>query len=129
MVFGISWMKKLGRVLIDYNKLTTEFIHEGKHTILSAENLLKTEPLSERHMKKLLDSSNIASLCQFQLVTDNDTASSSAIPQPVRDLLHQHTSVFQEPTALPPPRAIDHQIELQPGSKPVHVRPYKYPHF
>ena len=45
------------------------------------------------------------------------------------DLLHQYHSVFQEPNVLPPTHDIDHQIELQPGSKPIQVRPYKYPHF
>nr|KYP38544.1 Transposon Ty3-I Gag-Pol polyprotein [Cajanus cajan] len=37
--------------------------------------------------------------------------------------------VFSEPHCLPPPREINHQINLVPDSKPVHVRPYKYPHF
>ena len=30
---------------------------------------------------------------------------------------------------LPPERDIVHKIELQQGSQPVHVKPYKYPHF
>ena len=102
-----------------------EFIYEGKYTILSAENLLKTEPLKGKYIRKLLDSSNVASLCQFKLVADIDTesCSTSTIPQPIMNLLHQHKSIFQEPTELPPLCAIDHQIELQPGSKPVHVQP------
>ena len=80
VVFGVSWMKGLGRVLTDYNKLTIEFLYEGKHTILFAEKLLKTAPLNGKYMRKLLDSSNISSLCQFQLVFDIDQTSSSTIP-------------------------------------------------
>ena len=80
MVFGISWMKGLGRVLTNYNNLIMEFLYEGKHTILFAENLLRTEPLNGKYMRKLLDSSNIASLCQFQLVSDTDKESCSTIP-------------------------------------------------
>ena len=38
-------------------------------------------------------------------------------------------AVFQVPIGLPPQRAWDHRIHLQPGSKPVNVRPYRYPFF
>ena len=80
-------------------------------------------------MRKLIDSSNISSLCQFQVLSDTAQQSCSTIPQPVMDLLQQYNSVFHEPIELPPIHAIDHHIKLQPRSKPVHVRPYKYPHF
>lgn len=51
------------------------------------------------------------------------TDSTSIIDQ----LLHQYHLVFAEPTSLPLQRgAFDHRIPLQPGSKPVNVRPYRY---
>ena len=37
--------------------------------------------------------------------------------------------MFNEPQGLPPEKDIVHRIELQPNAQPVHVRPYKYPHF
>ncbi|GKB54931.1 ty3-gypsy retrotransposon protein [Tanacetum coccineum] len=33
------------------------------------------------------------------------------------------------PTCLPPHRLIDHRIHLLPNTKPVNVRPYRYPHY
>lgn len=30
---------------------------------------------------------------------------------------------------MPPKRPFDHRIHLLPGSKPVNVRPYRYPYF
>ncbi|RDX97782.1 hypothetical protein CR513_19402, partial [Mucuna pruriens] len=43
-------------------------------------------------------------------------------------LLHTYRVVFNKPMGLPPPRDQNHSIPLQEGSKPVKVRPYRYPH-
>ena len=43
-------------------------------------------------------------------------------------LLRKYQQVFQTPNTLPPPRTHDHCIPLEPGSGPVSVRPYRYPH-
>lgn len=51
------------------------------------------------------------------------------IPVAIAELLQKYDVVFQEPTGLPPPRDIDHQIELKLESKPVCVKPYKHAHF
>lgn len=37
--------------------------------------------------------------------------------------------VFGVPSGLPPSRAFDHRIHLLPNTKPVNVRPYRYPYF
>ena len=42
-------------------------------------------------------------------------------------LLSEHEVVFVEPRELPPPRSHDHRIILQEGSRPVSVKPYRYP--
>ncbi|CAB4289661.1 unnamed protein product [Prunus armeniaca] len=44
-------------------------------------------------------------------------------------LLAKFTELFSAPTGLPPFRPTDHRIPLNPGTPPVNVRPYKYPHF
>lgn len=36
---------------------------------------------------------------------------------------------MQEPTGLPPWRSFNHHIILNPGTRPVNVHPYRYPHF
>ena len=35
--------------------------------------------------------------------------------------------MFSKPAGLPPPRALEHRIDLKPGTGPVKVRPYRYP--
>jgi hypothetical protein len=41
--------------------------------------------------------------------------------------LQSYAHLFEPPTQLPPSRACNHTIPLLPGSKPVTLRPYKYP--
>lgn len=49
---------------------------------------------------------------------------------PVIDqLLSQYKDLFTEPKQLPPQRTFDHHIPLEPNSKPVNVRPYRFPHY
>lgn len=42
------------------------------------------------------------------------------------NLLEQFEDLFQEPKGLPPKRECDHAIELQAGSQPINLRPYRY---
>lgn len=44
-------------------------------------------------------------------------------------LLKEFSSVFEEPTSLPPKRSVDHKIELKPGAKPINQRPYRFFYF
>jgi len=50
-------------------------------------------------------------------------------PSTITKVLETYSGIFAEPTELPPERLIDHRIPLLPGSSPVNVRPYRYPHF
>ncbi|XP_071683141.1 uncharacterized protein [Lolium perenne] len=43
----------------------------------------------------------------------------------VQELLDKFSSVFDNPTSLPPSRQYDHQIPLIPGARPVSMRPYR----
>lgn len=43
-------------------------------------------------------------------------------------LLLEYDSLFQPPHGLPPTRRCDHRIILEPHTKQVVVRPYRYPH-
>ena len=43
-------------------------------------------------------------------------------------MLHQFEQLFCPPTGLPHHRLVDNRILLQPNSKPINVRLYRYPH-
>jgi hypothetical protein len=44
-------------------------------------------------------------------------------------VLHRFLLVFEQPTALPPKREVDHKIPLIPNYKPINLRPYRYSYF
>ena len=43
--------------------------------------------------------------------------------------VRKYPSMFGELRGLPPIRSQDHRISLLPGSGPVSVKPYRYPHY
>ncbi|GJS40579.1 reverse transcriptase [Tanacetum coccineum] len=47
----------------------------------------------------------------------------------IEELISRFETLFQVPTTLPPYRSVDHRIHLYPNTKPVNVRPYRYPHY
>ncbi|GJW03366.1 ty3-gypsy retrotransposon protein [Tanacetum coccineum] len=46
-----------------------------------------------------------------------------------KGLIQAWRNGYEVPTTLPPHRTIDHRIHLLPNTKPVNVRPYRYPHY
>lgn len=47
----------------------------------------------------------------------------------IQPLILNYQQVFVEPKHLPPNRTYDHDITLQPNSKPISIRPYQYPFY
>ncbi|XP_068663013.1 uncharacterized protein [Aristolochia californica] len=103
LVLGIKWLQQLGPILWDFQSLTMSFTQD--------------------HHQLTLHGTHAQPHCTLQTITAQ---------HPDRDhlptLLTKFADLFQEPTALPPIRACDHRIRLKMGTKPVVVRPYRYPH-
>ncbi|GMI79999.1 hypothetical protein HRI_001669200 [Hibiscus trionum] len=51
------------------------------------------------------------------------------MPKELQDLVEEFSDVFASPTGLPPTRATDHSIHLEPGKSPINIRWYRYAHF
>lgn len=54
---------------------------------------------------------------------------SSSENQMLLSILSDFSDVFAKPYGLPPKRSHDHKIPISSESRPINVRPYKYPHY
>ncbi|KAI5436842.1 hypothetical protein KIW84_023098 [Lathyrus oleraceus] len=104
IILGSSWLATLGPHVADYSTLSLKFFLNGKFIILSG--ITKPLPTSSEPV--------------LELPPD--------LPPDLVQLLHHYHMIFQNPTALPPPRSQDHSIPLVDESIVVKVRPYRYPH-
>jgi hypothetical protein len=104
VVLGVKWLCTLGPILWDFSSLKMEFTVNGKKIEW------KGKPAEAEHRLHLVQEQN----------------SPTAI---LEKLLADFADLFAEPSCLPPSRDCDHRITLNPGTGPVVVRPYRYPHF
>ena len=90
------------------------------HALLSTDavhSLFELHPI----INDTFDSDTNFSLSELHLPTQ--------LPEQITILLQHYKTLFLPPTSLPPHRLIYHKIHLLPTSKPVNVRPYRYPYF
>lgn len=59
---------------------------------------------------------------------EGDSSEKGEVSPDLNSLLTEFSDVFNEPKHLPPIRPCDHMIQLKPGSAPIQVKPYRYPH-
>nr|GEU37907.1 transposon Ty3-I Gag-Pol polyprotein [Tanacetum cinerariifolium] len=99
------------------------------------EETLRMKRISLHHMQTLLGTEDVYGVYELHKVTNEaegvDTSSkvTESIPPEIEPLLDRFSPLFQVPTTLPPHRVIDYRIHLLPNTKPVNVRPYRYPHY
>ncbi|WVZ00696.1 hypothetical protein V8G54_026765 [Vigna mungo] len=130
VVLGAQWLKQLGPILMDYQALTMKFVFNQSLIELKGDSRPQPTSLSLHQLKQVARADPTAQF--FSLVVRPSSTPNTLPDHPnpkVRDLLSSFTSLFSEPSSLPPPRNTDHAIPLLPNSQPVNVRPYKYPHF
>ncbi|KAF5465151.1 hypothetical protein F2P56_015182 [Juglans regia] len=120
MVLGVQWLQGLGSILWNFQELTMQFTYNAKIVVLkglSATSWLEEGPIDRSN------SSETKGLL-LQLIETSPDTQAQTIPIPIHEHLDTYTDIFATPKGLPPIRTHDHTINLQPGTKPISVRPY-----
>lgn len=129
IVLGVQWLIELGTIMTYYRDLTMQFSYGGKEIKIQGENILGPNPLKSKSLNKMMMADSITEFHQLQVVNELVNQLNSSTPDANKTVLQQFQGVFEESKALPPVRVVDHRIPLDPGAKPVSVRPYSYPQF
>jgi hypothetical protein len=85
-------------------------------TLEEGSNFFKASPVSRRGLL-------------LQLMPQVQAASPMLINEDLQSLVVEFAVVFEEPNGLPPQRSHDHKMLLKEGTKPICVRPYRYPYY
>ncbi|XP_061375850.1 uncharacterized protein LOC133317958 [Gastrolobium bilobum] len=132
VVLGVQWLSEFGDVTTNYNNLVLKFERAGKLIELQGESRLQVEPIELHQLRKLTHSDAVATYFQMQTIDHQysaDPYEEKDCHPLIQPVLHEFEDIFEKPTQLPPIRLEDHRIHLEPGTKAVNVRPYRYPYF
>nr|GME02199.1 Transposon Ty3-G Gag-Pol polyprotein [Ipomoea batatas] len=141
VVVGVQWLQQLGKITHDYAQLSMDFLWNGQPICLKGDHARSLQQITFNQLQAITESKNVEELYELFYIasTENeelpDTTLSmefelpQGIPNEAAELILSFSTIFQPPRDLPPHRDLDHKIHLLPGSKPVNVRPYRYPHF
>jgi len=133
LILGASWLKTLGPHLADYDNLQIKFLQGGKFTTLQGDTNNLPESTQLHNIRRMVNTNAIAEVYNMQIVQEGSILNSllellDDMESELAVLLHNYSSVFSNPSGLPPLRSHDHHIPLLKNSPPVKVKPYRYPH-
>ena len=124
-VLGTQWLRTLGEILWDFSKLVMKFHCDGNQIILKG---LTDKVVDSHALSKEVTRFPVGAFVQVMAIDRPMTTSVATTPE-LHELLEVFGEIFQEPVGLPPNRAQDHHIPLQPGSRPVCSKPYRHPYY
>ncbi|XP_040998183.1 uncharacterized protein K02A2.6-like [Juglans microcarpa x Juglans regia] len=139
VVLGNAWLKGIGKVINDYEKMTIEFWIGSKKKLWTALTSKEVRSCEAMMFQKLCKGgarcfaiilAKQEALLEVEKSEDGSKRDDlSLLPVEVQEVLRDHKGVLEVPTTLPPSRVFDHSIALENEGKPVNVPPYRYAYF
>ena len=132
----MKWLESLGKISADFVEKTLEFTKEGQSVFLRG--IMPGPRQISLHSLSILTAQ--AAEHEFYEIVPLDSGVGPTehnahedfpadLPTDILTILEEHWAVFEQPCGMPPSRPFDHRIHLLPNTKPVNVRPYRYPYF
>ncbi|XP_042021153.1 uncharacterized protein LOC121768675 [Salvia splendens] len=136
VILGMDWLESLGPITADFADKKLTFAQGDRRVVLKG--ILPAPRRVTLHMlSSLVPSRDVLDVFEL-LLLDQDTGQSEQaagedfpgdLPPEILEVLTRFRPIFSLPVGMPPKRAFDHRVHLLPGTKPVNVRPYRYPYF
>ena len=130
-ILGKSWLERINPT-VNWKQNFMTFTHGGRSHKLRATPEVTVSPdiahlvMGSAELKRAVRDRApmwLAMIHQVDGVVDTTAKPGPAID--VQPLLDEHAVVFSEPTGMPPWRARNHRIDLEPGSKTPARPPYR----
>lgn len=118
IILGVQWLRTIGKCEVDWEEQILSYWAKGTKCTLQGDKSIKCKEITADMVSVVLGLHSVES-CEVL---------PEVIPQNIRSVLDLFHEVFVEPTQLPPKRGFEHSIQLVPGTKPICMRPYRYPH-
>lgn len=125
IVLGIQWLETLGSVTTNYKTMSMEFCYKGKQIQFQGDT---PSHISNGGLQAPNGQGRNRILVPTPGSTHNDRRSDRTMAE-LQEILRRFSTVSTLETHQPPWRPINHQILLKPGTQPINVHPYRYPHF
>lgn len=126
-LLGAHWLRTLGPILWDFSNLWMKFTLQGIPYNFKGEVAKELTVIDDGDLKHAVKKNKhglLLQLCSVIGFQPNPTSNPK-----LTNLLAEFNDVFETPKGLPPSRANDHRIPLLEGTRPINVRPYRYPHY
>nr|XP_027122265.1 uncharacterized protein LOC113739231 [Coffea arabica] len=127
IILGVDWMVHFSPITFDFHQLRISLFNQGQtvHLQGQAENC-DLDLIRGKDLRYFIEYKR--QVCAAMEWKQNKDGNEHTIPREVKNILGEYADVFKTPDSLPPRRSIDHEITLKPGSQPVKLKPYRYPH-
>lgn len=135
MVLGVQWLKTLGPITWDFDRLVMQFKYESKKVTLNGIHPGSVREAKAAKINKISDSQpQLSMIYAYEAIPEGhmelcaiEGGDNTKIPPAIQQLLTEFADIFVEPTKLPPFRENhNHKIPLLEGANPVNQRPYRY---
>ncbi|WVZ24645.1 hypothetical protein V8G54_003189 [Vigna mungo] len=103
VILGAQWLKQLGSILMDYQTLTMKFVFKDSIIELRGYSGLKPSPISIHQLKWVVRTDPSTHFFSLSVRPSHLPDSSPSHPNPqVQHLLHNYSTLFSEPSHIPP---------------------------
>ncbi|KZV56866.1 peroxidase 64 [Dorcoceras hygrometricum] len=129
IILGVEWLRTLGEVRLDWNKMRMRFKAEGQLVELTGDPTLQRSMLSLKSIGKVTEIEFAATILTVERATAEDWGTTTkGCPRIIQEVLTKFRVVLDKPHGLPPRRNHDHAIIIKEGQGPISVRPYSHAH-
>lgn len=113
----MQWLESLGAMTFNWNALSMRFKIGETAVVLQGDLSLCKSPVSSKAMMWALKREGQVMILELGMISVEEPGrkGDNTVPEAIKMVLLQYSTIFQIPTGLPPPRSL------------INVRPYRYP--